>query len=65
MLEINNITVCCDLNVSLNINYLAKNLWNVEYAPNKFSGIHMRFKDPNGTCMVFRNGKVIALGQNI
>ena len=41
---------------------IASKCGNSEYNPRRFNAAIMRLKNPKGTCMIYRNGKIVMLG---
>lgn len=66
-LHINNITATftvrqCIKNMPLNLPLLARNMYNCEYNPAKFSAIIMRQREPYTTTLIFASGKCVLIG---
>ena len=62
--KINNIVCTADLNCKLDLKKISitKTIKNVEYNPNKFSGLRLKIKEPKATVLIFVNGKIVCLG---
>ena len=59
---IQNIVSTIDLGCKINLKEVALQAQNSYYAPNKFSGLIMRIKEPKTTALIFSIGKMVCLG---
>ena len=59
---IQNIVSTVDLDCHINLKEVALQAKNSYYAPQKFSGLIMRIKEPKATALIFSNGKMVCLG---
>ena len=57
-----NIVSTCSLNINIDLRLAANHLCDVEYKPEKFIGIIMKFKTPKSTVLIFPNGKLVITG---
>jgi transcription initiation factor TFIID TATA-box-binding protein len=60
--EIQNIVASANLNVRVNLDILAIESYNAEYAPEQFPGLVLRLEEPKITVLIFSTGKVIITG---
>ena len=61
-LAVTNITASARLNTDLDLDQLARNMFDVEYNTKKFSALIHRLRTPKATCMVSGNGHIICVG---
>lgn len=61
-LKIQNITSTFSLKLPLELNALARQLWNVEYNPRRFNALILRTREPRITALVFHTGKLVVIG---
>jgi transcription initiation factor TFIID TATA-box-binding protein len=59
---VQNIVASGNINMSLNLNYLALELENTEYEPEQFPGLVYKLIEPNATFLLFSNGKLVCTG---
>ncbi|CAI5657990.1 unnamed protein product [Oreochromis niloticus] len=57
-----NVISTVDLGCSLDLKFIARRMWNVEYKPQTFTGIIARIREPEATVTIFQSGKIISLG---
>jgi transcription initiation factor TFIID TATA-box-binding protein len=60
--SITNLVATFQLNVKLDLKYLAMRARNAEYNPRKFQAIILRIRDPNVTASIFHTGKIVITG---
>jgi transcription initiation factor TFIID TATA-box-binding protein len=60
--KISNITATAKLADRLDLNQLARRLWNSEYNPKKFNALILRTRRPRVTALVFYTGKIVVVG---
>ena len=58
MVQVTNVVVQTDLQVSIDLRYLASKARDIRYDPALFSAAIWRHKKIGGSCLVFRNGKL-------
>ena len=58
MAEIQNITFCAKLNCKLDLNFIARNSFNVEYKWKRINAVIKRLRNPRCTCKIFSNGNI-------
>ena len=61
-ITVQNIVASGNINISLNLNYLALELENTEYEPEQFPGLVYKLEEPNATFLLFSNGKLVCTG---
>ncbi|XP_006793368.1 TATA box-binding protein-like 2 isoform X2 [Neolamprologus brichardi] len=57
-----NVISTVDLGCCLDLKFIARRMWNVQYRPKYFTGIIARIREPKATATIFRSGKIICLG---
>jgi len=62
MATVQNIVSSVNLGYKLDLDYLARNLINIEYNPTKFGAAIKRIKKPRTTCLIFSSGQLIITG---
>ena len=62
MVAVVNMTFTFNLNTDLDLLAMARQLWDVEYNPRKFSSLIMRLREPKSTAMISKSGCVVLLG---
>lgn len=62
MVRITNVVCKADLGVDIDLRYVAMNVRDVRYNPGTFNGLIWQNRTIGGTCLLFRNGKVICNG---
>ena len=62
MVTIVNTTFTFSLKANLDLIAMARQLWDVEYNPRKFSSLVMRLREPKSTAMISKSGCVVLLG---
>ena len=62
MVTIVNTTFTFSLSAKLDLLALARQLWDVEYNPRKFSSLVMRLREPKSTALISKSDYVILLG---
>uniref|UniRef100_A0A671WUS0 TATA-box-binding protein-like n=2 Tax=Sparus aurata TaxID=8175 RepID=A0A671WUS0_SPAAU len=61
--QILNVTSTMSLGCCLDLDFIARRAWNVEYKPNKFfKGLVMRIREPQTTAVIFKSGKIMCTG---
>ncbi len=60
--EITNFVASADLGMNLDLFKIAIQMDNIEYEPEQFPGAILKFKDPNVSLLLFKNGKIICAG---
>jgi transcription initiation factor TFIID TATA-box-binding protein len=61
-ITVQNIVASGNINISLNLNFLALELENTEYEPEQFPGLVYKLVEPNATFLLFSNGKLVCTG---
>lgn len=61
-ITVQNIVASGNIDMSLNLNYLALELENTEYEPEQFPGLVYKLVDPTATFLLFSNGKLVCTG---
>jgi transcription initiation factor TFIID TATA-box-binding protein len=61
-ITVQNIVASGNINIPLNLNYLALALENTEYEPEQFPGLVYKLIKPNATFLLFSNGKLVCTG---
>lgn len=61
-ITVQNIVASGNINMMLNLNYLALELENTEYEPEQFPGLVYKLIEPNATFLLFSNGKLVCTG---
>jgi transcription initiation factor TFIID TATA-box-binding protein len=61
-ITVQNIVASGNINMMLNLNYLALELQNTEYEPEQFPGLVYKLVEPNATFLLFSNGKLVCTG---
>jgi len=61
-ITIQNIVASGNINLKLNLNFLALALENVEYEPEQFPGLVYKLAEPTATFLLFSNGKLVCTG---
>ena len=61
-ITVQNIVASGNINIALNLNYLALELENTEYEPEQFPGLVYKLEEPNATFLLFSNGKLVCTG---
>ena len=61
-ITVQNIVASGNINMSLNLNYLALELKNTEYEPEQFPGLVYKLEEPTATFLLFSNGKLVCTG---
>ena len=61
-IKVQNIVASGNINMTLNLNYLALELKNTEYEPEQFPGLVYKLEDPTATFLLFSNGKLVCTG---
>jgi transcription initiation factor TFIID TATA-box-binding protein len=61
-ITVQNIVASGNINMMLNLNYLALELENTEYEPEQFPGLVYKLEEPNATFLLFSNGKLVCTG---
>lgn len=59
---VQNIVASGELNMKLNLNFLALEMENTEYEPEQFPGLVYKLDDPPATFLLFTNGKLVCTG---
>ena len=62
MVSVVNTTFTFNLSAELDLESLARQLWDVEYNPRKFPSLVMRLREPRSTALIYRSGSVVLLG---
>jgi transcription initiation factor TFIID TATA-box-binding protein len=60
--QVQNIVASASLGVKVNLDKLAIECYNTEYAPEQFPGLVYRLQEPKTVMLVFRSGKIIITG---
>ena len=60
--KIVNIVSTVNINVNLDLNFIAKNSYDFEYDPKSFNGIVKRFRNPYSTILLFPKNKFVITG---
>ncbi|VVB78581.1 TATA-box-binding protein 2 [uncultured archaeon] len=61
-ITVQNIVASGNIDMMLNLNYLALELENTEYEPEQFPGLVYKLVEPNATFLLFSNGKLVCTG---
>jgi len=61
-ITVQNIVASGNIDIRLNLNYLAIALENTEYEPEQFPGLVYKLVEPNATFLLFSNGKLVCTG---
>ena len=61
-ITVQNIVASGNIEIPLNLNYLALELENTEYEPEQFPGLVYKLAEPNATFLLFSNGKLVCTG---
>ena len=61
-ITVQNIVASGNIDMKLNLNYLALALENTEYEPEQFPGLVYKLDEPNATFLLFSNGKLVCTG---
>jgi len=61
-ITVQNIVASGNINIPLNLNFLALELENTEYEPEQFPGLVYKLIEPNATFLLFSNGKLVCTG---
>ena len=59
---ITNVTLNGKFTCELDLYFLARSLWNVEYNPKKFNALVLRIRKPRATACIFQNGSINVMG---
>lgn len=63
-IKVTNIVLQSQLNTNIDLDKLAKSLYNIIYKPSNFSAAIFRSRKCKGSCLIFNNGKLITSGTN-
>lgn len=61
-ITIQNIVASGNIDLKLNLNFLALEMENTEYEPEQFPGLVYKLIEPNATFLLFTNGKLVCTG---
>ena len=61
-ITVQNLAASGNINMMLNLNFLALELENTEYEPEQFPGLVYKLIEPNATFLLFSNGKLVCTG---
>ncbi|MBD3252232.1 TATA-box-binding protein [Candidatus Pacearchaeota archaeon] len=61
-ITVQNIVASGNIDMDLNLNFLALGLENTEYEPEQFPGLVYKLIEPNATFLLFSNGKLVCTG---
>jgi transcription initiation factor TFIID TATA-box-binding protein len=61
-ITVQNIVASGNIDMALNLNFLALELENTEYEPEQFPGLVYKLVEPNATFLLFSNGKLVCTG---
>jgi transcription initiation factor TFIID TATA-box-binding protein len=61
-ITVHNIVASGEINLKLNLNFLALEMENTEYEPEQFPGLVYKLIEPNATFLLFSNGKLVCTG---
>ncbi len=61
-IQIVNMVASADLNTEVDIDRFARQAENVEYEPEQFPGAIIRYMNPGTTVLLFRNGRIVIVG---
>jgi len=61
-ITVQNIVASGNIDMNLNLNFLALELENTEYEPEQFPGLVYKLIEPNATFLLFSNGKLVCTG---
>ncbi|MFW6233645.1 MAG: TATA-box-binding protein [Nanoarchaeota archaeon] len=59
---VQNIVASGNIDLKLNLNFLALEMENTEYEPEQFPGLVYKLDEPNATFLLFTNGKLVCTG---
>ncbi|XP_037610179.1 TATA-box-binding protein-like isoform X6 [Sebastes umbrosus] len=60
--RIQNVVSTVDLGCTLDLHFIARKAWNVEYKPQVYQGLIMRIREPRATALIYKSGKVVCTG---
>ncbi len=61
-ITVQNIVASGEIQMKLDLNFLALELENTEYEPEQFPGLVYKLEQPNATFLLFSNGKLVCTG---
>lgn len=61
-ITVQNIVASGNIDLKLNLNFLALEMENTEYEPEQFPGLVYKLDEPNATFLLFSNGKLVCTG---
>ncbi len=61
-ITVQNIVASGNINLKLNLNFLALEMENTEYEPEQFPGLVYKLIEPTATFLLFSNGKLVCTG---
>lgn len=61
-ITVQNIVASGNIDLKLNLNFLALEMENTEYEPEQFPGLVYKLIEPNATFLLFSNGKLVCTG---
>ncbi|XP_028286181.1 TATA-box-binding protein-like [Parambassis ranga] len=61
-IKISNVMSTANLGCNLDLGFIARNTWNVEWNPKTFYRLNLRFRKPRATVSVFSKGCVVCFG---
>jgi len=61
-ITVQNIVASGNIDLKLNLNFLALEMENTEYEPEQFPGLVYKLLEPNATFLLFSNGKLVCTG---
>ena len=61
-ITVQNIVASGNINLKLNLNFLALEMENTEYEPEQFPGLVYKLIEPNATFLLFSKGKLVCTG---
>ncbi|GIU68334.1 MAG: transcription factor [Candidatus Pacearchaeota archaeon] len=61
-ITVQNIVASGNIDLNLNLNFLALEMQNTEYEPEQFPGLVYKLNEPNATFLLFSNGKLVCTG---
>ena len=62
VITVQNIVASGNIDLKLNLNFLALEMENTEYEPEQFPGLVYKLIEPNATFLLFSNGKLVCTG---
>src|SRR3990167_5107367 len=61
-IKIENVVASASLNVEIKLEKVVANMEGIEYEPEQFPGLVLRWKEPKAAALIFSSGKVVCTG---